>query len=701
MGVLRLKSGYPLPMGATVAPEGVNFALFSKHATSVTLVLFRRSVSDPVAEIRLDPDSNRTGDIWRLMICDFDYRDIEYGYRVDGPWAPSQGHRFDPTTILIDPYAKSLAGGEVWGSDFITVEHDGRKKTHSGYRCRIESKKFDWKNDRYPRIPTEDLVIYELHVRGFTKSPTSSVAHPGTFRGLVEKLPYLKKLGVNAIELMPVHEFFENEISWANPANGSRLVNYWGYSTVAFFAPKSSYAASAQGGQVDEFKELVRNCHEMGIEVILDVVFNHTAEGNETGTTLSFKGLDNKTYYMLGPDGKYQNYSACGNTLNCNHPVVRQMIRDCLRYWVMETHVDGFRFDLASILGRDSDGNPLRSPPLLEAIAHDPILADCKLIAEAWDAGGLYQIGTFPAWGRWGEWNGKFRDTARKFLNGDDSQTPELARRISGSPDLYESGGRRPYHSVNFITCHDGFTLKDLFSYNEKHNHANGEDNRDGANDNYSHNHGVEGDTDNVEINSVRLRQMKNAIVLLFVAQGVPMLYEGDEMGRSKNGNNNSYCHDNELNWVDWTLAEKNSGLVRFVTGMISFRSRHKSLRRRTYFTGEIIAGTPVRDIEWHSDTTGEPDWGTPSNKLAFVIGGEPAHDDRRDPDIYVAFNAGDEDVEFNLPGVPRRRWVKVVDTALDSPHDYNDPGHEKDVAGSGSIPLKRKSSVILVTRDL
>ncbi|MDH4184635.1 MAG: alpha-amylase family glycosyl hydrolase, partial [Nitrospinota bacterium] len=453
-------------------------------------------------------------------------------------------------------------------------------------------------------------------------------------------------------------------------------------------------------GPFDEFRRMVKALHAEGIEVILDVVFNHTAEGDHTGPTLSFRGLDNRIYYILGKEGEYSNYSGCGNTMNCNHPVVRNMIRDCLRYWAAEGHVDGFRFDLASILGRDMHGAPLANPPLIESIALDPVLSHCKLIAEAWDAAGLYQVGSFPAHGRWGEWNGKYRDCARRFLNGHEGQVGELATRISGSADLYQDEGRFPYHSINMVTCHDGFTLVDLFSYNQKHNEANGEENRDGTNENYSHNYGVEGPTEDPQISALRLRQAKNAFALMLLSQGPPMIYEGDEMGRSKHGNNNSYCQDNDVNWLDWGMLEKNAGLFRFVSGMIHFRKSNLSLGRTNYYEGKLIPGADVRDVEWHGAKPRVADWSPQARHLAFTIGGLWSQDGGREPDIYAAFNAGDDEMVFELPRVGGRRWLRKVYTYLPSPEDFLEKDREEELAVQGSFTVAAKSCVMLVTAD-
>ncbi len=552
------KRGVPLPLGVTVRRHGVNFSVFSRYATSCTLVLFKPEARDPYVEIPLDPLANRTGQVWHVFVEGLD-AGLQYGYRFDmQPNPDPRFHRFDPSKVLLDPYGLALSNGGSWG------EFKPGKRPYRNSLV-IESY-FDWEHDRPLNIPLADSIIYELHVRSFTQGPTSGVTHPGTFPGLIEKIPYLKKLGVTAVELLPVNEFEESDTDRANPFTGQPLLNLWGYQSTAFFAPNAAYSSNPDGGeQVREFKEMVRAFHKAGIEVILDIVFNHTAEGDEHGPMWSFRGIDNSTYYILEcGTGKYENFSGCGNTVNCNNPVVRDFIVDCLRYWVMEMHVDGFRFDLASILGRGQDGSVLKNPPLLESLAYDPVLANTKLIAEAWDAGGLYQVGSFPSWGRWAEWNGIFRDDIRKFVKGDAGMTSPLATRLLGSPDLYLSSAREPYHSINFITCHDGFTLNDLVSYNEKHNLANGENNSDGNNANYSWNCGAEGSTDDKAINQIRLQQQKNFAAILLVSHGVPMILAGDEIGRTQQGNNNAYCQDNEISWVDWKLAEANAGLLRF-----------------------------------------------------------------------------------------------------------------------------------------
>jgi isoamylase len=512
---LKVRAGRAYPFGATMVPGGVNFSVFSRHAASCTLVLFEKGAKEPSAELPF-PDEFRVGDVYAMTVFDLDVENLEYGYRMDGPFDPRTGHRFDNSVVLMDPYARLVSGRDVWG------QHPDWSVAYQ-HRSRVLQDDFDWEHDRPLEIPAEDLVIYEMHVRSFTQHASSNARHPGTYAAIREKIPYIKSLGINCVELMPIFEFDEFENSSTNPATGQTRYNYWGYSTVGFFAPKAGFAATgALGMQADELKALVKDLHKNGIEVMLDVVFNHTAEGDHRGPTISFRGLDNKTYYMLTPDGWYYNFSGCGNTLNCNNPVVRQVVLDCLRYWVSEYHIDGFRFDLAAILGRDPTGVPLANPPLLESLANDPILGRTKLVAEAWDAGGLYQVGSFPAYGRWAEWNGKYRDTLRKFLKGDMGQVPDLSLRLQGSPDLYY--GRGTAASVNFLTCHDGFTLRDMVSYNGKHNDANGENNNDGSNDNHSWNCGWEGESTDPAVNALRLRQMKNALALLMVSQGVPMI---------------------------------------------------------------------------------------------------------------------------------------------------------------------------------
>src|SRR5262245_49279322 len=678
----RIRPGPVFPFGASLVPGGANFSVYSSHATGCTLVLFRQGQAEPMAEIPF-PESFRVGNVFAMTVFDLDYDTLEYGYRMEGAFDPEGGHRFDPSRVLLDPYAKSVGGREVWGAG------------PCGERCcqhrgRLVFEDFDWAGDRPLETPIENLVIYEMHVRGFTRHPASGVRFPGTFAGIREKIPYLRDLGVNCVELMPVCEFDEFENSRPGP-NGRPVRNYWGYSPVAFFAPKAGYAASGKlGMQVDELKALVRELHRNGIEVFLDVVFNHTAEGNEHGPCISFRGIDNKTYYMLTPRGYYFNFSGTGNTLNCNHPVVRSMVLDCLRYWATEYHIDGFRFDLASVLGRDPRGAALSDPPLLESLAFDPVLARCKLIAEAWDAGGLYQVGCFPGYGRWAEWNGKYRDCVRRFLKGDAGQVGEMAQRLQGSPDLY--GCRGPAASVNFVTCHDGFTLQDLVSYNRKHNEANGENNRDGADDNDSWNCGAEGPTDDPAVNRLRRRQVKNALAMLLVSQGVPMLLMGDEVGRSQGGNNNAYCQDNEISWLDWRLLGANAEVFTFVKHCLAFRQAHPVLRHRA----AVVGG----DITWHGFRAWDADWSWHSRSLAFMLTGGRSGDGTGADAIYVAMNMHWESHLFELPAPPAgSRWHGFVNTSLPPPEDVRLPGAEPPVADQRRLPVGDRSVVILVAK--
>lgn len=659
--------GYPLPMGAFLKPEGVNFAVFSRHAETVTLVLFKSGTEDPCAEIRLDPKINRTGHIWHILLHDLD-TNLRYGYRMSGPYDPKgAGHFFSEKKLLLDPYAKALTGGSEWGVAYCRTGLCTPLSTFQR-RCCIIGDEFDWEGDRPLNIPLEQSIIYELHVRGFTRHASSGVNHPGTYQGVVEKIPYLKKLGITAVELLPITEFNEQEIINHNPFTGERLKNFWGYSPISFFAPKAAYAVNGRNGnQVREFKEMVKALHRAGIEVILDVVFNHTAEGGGDGPVISFRGLDNIIYYLLDPQSReYLNFSGCGNTVNCNHPLVRHLIMDCLRYWVIEMHVDGFRFDLASVLGRDQQGNVLSNPPMVEKIAEDSILADTKIIAEAWDAAGLYQVGSFSTNRRWAEWNGKFRDDVRRFLCGHNDIVAPLATRIAGSADLYQDDGRRPCNSINFITSHDGFTLYDQVSYNEKHNLANGEENRDGGNDNISWNSGSEGPTDNVTVAGLRHRRIKTFAAILMLSQGVPMLVAGDEFGRTQQGNNNAYCQDNEISWLDWQLAEQNHGLLRFFTQLIGLRKRHPVFHRTDFFPAD--GQSP--EIEWQATTPGRPDWSPACKALAFVLHGTTAGV-RRDDDFFVMLNGGHTPATFIIPAPPSGRlWHRLIDTAAPSPRD-------------------------------
>lgn len=684
-GEFRMRYGHPLPFGASHVPHGINFSIFSTHATACTLVLFQRGGEQPWAEIPF-PREFRLGNVWAMAVLGLDHESIEYGYRFDGPHDPREGLHFDPGTVLLDPYAKEIGGDGQWM---------GGRAAILPFRGSIPSERFNWGHSRPVHRPESDLVIYEMHVRGFTAHPNSGTAYPGTYSALREKIPYLKALGVNCVELMPIFEFDENENTRTNPLTGEPLCNFWGYSTLGFFAPKAAYAGG--NSHISELKSLIRALHDEGMEVVLDVVFNHTGEGGTGGPTYSFRGIDNSTYYMLDSKNHYANYSGCGNTFNCNHPAVRGFVIQSLRYWASEFHIDGFRFDLASVLGRDRYGAPLANPPLLESLAYDPVLAHCDLIAEAWDAGGLYQVGSFPSYeGRWMEWNGKFRDAARKFLRGDPGMTGEMVQRLMGSPDLYSGAGRKPSASVNFITCHDGFTLRDLFSYNEKHNLANGENNLDGTNDNNSWNFGVEGETDDPEIQATRLRMQKNALTLLFVSQGVPMIWMGDECGRTQLGNNNAYCHDEEWNWFDWSLTD--SELLRFTRRLIAFRKANPSLAQPEFLTGRDVVGSGYPDISWHGVKPWKPDWSLPSRTLAFMLCGRHAAAANRPPHfLYCAFNMFHESLDFQLPKLPRNMvWYQAIHTGQAAPDDILEPGEEVPL-GEPQIPIGARSSMVLV----
>lgn len=685
---LKLARGHSYPFGATLVPRGINFSIFSSNATACTLVLFHKGEEKPFVEIPI-PDEFRIGNVYSIVVFDINPEEIEYGYRMDGPFDPAAGHRFDASKILLDPYAKAIGGREVWGQP-------PNWEAAYPHRGQIAFGDFDWEGDRPLEIPLEDLIIYEAHVRGLTRHPSSGVKYPGTFTALREKIPYLRELGVNCIELMPIYEFDEWEHSRTLPT-GETLMNYWGYSSVGFFAPKAGYAATGKlGMQVDELKAMIKDLHQNGIEVILDVVFNHTAEGNEQGPTISFRGLDNRVYYMLTPEGYYYNFSGTGNTLNCNHPVVRNMVLDCLRYWAAEYHIDGFRFDLAAILGRAPNGAPLDNPPLLESLALDPILAKCKLIAEAWDAGGLYWVGAFPAYGRWAEWNGKYRDSLRRFLKSD-PVSGEMAQRVQGSPDLYRLRGAAA--SINFVTCHDGFTLMDLVSYNDKHNEANGEDNRDGANDNNSWNCGVEGETDDPAINALRRRQIKNAIATLMVSEGVPMILMGDEMGRTQYGNNNSYCHDNEISWLDWSLLDRNQDIFTFFKHCIAFRHTHPVLRNKEHFTNLDYMHSGYADISWHGEEAWKADWSEENRLIVYLLDGAHAKGGLAEDDfIYVALNMHWEPTILELPDLPEgKQWYQFVHT--NAPVSSYEPGEEPLLKNQLTIDIGERTVIILVGR--
>ena len=682
IGQLEYGPGHVFPLGATLMFDGVNFSVFSKEATSCTLVLYHHGQKEPFLEIRI-PESFRIGNVYSVMVYGLNIETIEYGYRFDGPYDPEKGLRFDRNQVLLDPFVRSVSGRSVWGAepDYTNpFQHRGQ----------IIREDYDWQGDKPLEIPFHDLVIYEMHLRSFTQHSSSGVRHRGTYAGLTEKISYLKALGVNCVELMPIFEFdeFEN----AREVNGRRLLNYWGYSTVGFLAPKAGYAASARFGmEADELKHMIRMLHQNGIQVILDVVFNHTAEGGEGGPSISFKGIDNRTYYLLTPDGGYINFSGCGNTMNCNNPVVRNLVLGCLIYWVAVFHVDGFRFDLASILSRDENGVPMINPPLLESIAGDEVLGKSLLIAEAWDAGGLYQVGRFPAYGRWSEWNGMYRDCLRRFIKGGAECLPELITRIQGSNDLY--GSRGPEASINFVTCHDGFTLYDLVSYNEKHNWDNGEENRDGSNDNFSWNCGAEGDTDDPGILALRLRQMKNMLTVLLTSRGIPMLLSGDEFANTQYGNNNAYCQDNEISWLDWHLLETHRDLYDFVRRLIAFRKAHPVLRAANYDFSHNRTGYP--ELSFHGTQAWNLNRYAPGLSFAYLFAEDSGrYGTEQDAFIYVAVNAYWEEQRFILPVLPQGcRWK----LAFESGGISTEPGSECPLEEQSSLLLGPRTTAVLI----
>lgn len=690
-----IKAGIPLPLGSTTTPQGINFALFSRHAHSVTLVLGMVTEPYDYVEIPLDPTVHKTGDIWHILLCDAPL-DLRYGYRISGPYAPdATGHFYNANSILLDPYAKEIHSPS-WG----------RPRTCLGNEpcCLLDTPAYDWEGDRPLNIPLKDSIIYELHVRGFTRDPSSQVHHPGTFRGIVEKIPYLKRLGITAIELMPVTEFNENETTFINPFTRERLKNFWGYSPLSFFAPKSSYSSDLTA-PLNEFRDMVKALHRAGIEVILDIVYNHTAEGGADGPISSFRGIDNTIYYLLDAESKaYLNYSGCGNTCNCNHPIVRNLIMDALRWWVIDMHVDGFRFDLASILGRDSNGQVLANPPVVEMIAEDPVLAHTKIIAEAWDAAGLYQVGHFSPHHRWAEWNGRFRDDVRAFMCGHPGMVPALATRIAGSSDLYQRHNRRPCNSINFITSHDGFTLADLVSYNEKHNLNNGEDNRDGDNHNLSWNSGAEGRTTDPDITRLRARRLRTMATILLLSQGVPMLVAGDEFGRSQQGNNNAWCQDNTVSWLDWSLAETNREQLRFFQKLVHLRRNHSVFRRDSFFLcgnfGQEDTACSL-EILWQNLNPGSQDWSHDCHTLAFLLNGALLAPE--DDDFFVMLNGNPtETAIFTTPVATRNRlWKRIIDTSKRSPHDFVDPKRADAVECGQTVSVPAMGCIVLQSQPI
>ena len=669
--------------GATALPNGVSFTVHTHNGTSCELLLFHRGEEEPYAVLPF-PEAYKIGDVYSMIVYDLNVEDFEYAYRIDGPNKPKKGLLFDKNNVLLDPYARVVAGQRIWG-----------ERKQGAYHARVLKDIFDWGERKQSHKDLCDLVIYELHVRGFTQHPSSKVKHRGTFEGLREKIPYLKELGVNAVELMPIFEF--DETMNAREVNGQKLLEYWGYNTVSFFAPNTSYIAQDEYNQEGtELKELIKELHENHIEVILDVVFNHTAEGNEKGPVFCFKGMDNNLYYMLTPDGNYYNFSGCGNTLNCNHPIVRQMILECLRYWTVSYRVDGFRFDLASILGRNANGSPMNNPPLLESLANDPVLSNVKLIAEAWDAGGLYQVGSFPAGRRWAEWNGRYRDTMRGYLKGENWEAWNAAWRICGSGDMYggltvnDNSDYVGYNSsINFFTCHDGFTLYDLYSYNDKHNENNGWNNTDGANDNRSWNCGAEGDTSDPEVLKLRYRMIRNSCALLMCSRGTPMFLAGDEFGNTQYGNNNSYCQDNEISWLDWTCLEKNRDLFEFFKFMIAYRHKHAVIRKK--LPNAVCGMEPIHAHDVRAENTNLPD-GTRTFAVSFA-----GYDKKKGEDdlVYIALNTYWEDVEITLPDLHKRgSWYLSVNTYGDGEGRYCYP-EGQEIRIDGSFVMRPRSVAV------
>ncbi len=691
-GEFTVTPGRAIPFGATViSKNAVNFSVSSLYAKSCELVLFHKGHLQPFAVIPF-PKEFKIGSVFAMTVWGLDYEKTEYGFRMDGPFNPREGHWFDPSKLLLDPYAKVVRGRDIWGQ---------RTDWSNPYQYRagiIKPELYDWEGDRQLRIPLKDLVIYEMHVRGFTRHSSSEVGNKGTYAGIIEKIPYLKDLGINCIELLPVAEFDELLKKNVNLTHetGNCITNFWGYGPIAYFAPKSGYAAASltQGSPVNEFKDMVKALHKNGIEVILDVVFNHTGEEGKEGPYISFRGIDNKTYYMLDSEGSYKDFTGCKNTLNCNHPIVREFILNCLRYWVEEYHIDGFRFDLASAMTRDESGKPMDNPPLLEAISYDPVLKKTKLIAEAWDAVGLYQVGTFPSYGRWSDWNGKFRDDVRRFIKSDSGMVQTMVQRIQGSPDLF--GERGPSASVNFVTSHDGFTMMDLVSYSRKHNKDNRENNLDGSNENFSWNWGCEGPTNDPEITGLRKRIIKNAVSILLISQGVPMILAGDEFGRTQRGNNNAHCQDNEVSWLDWRLLKENQELYNFFKRMIEFRKAHPIVRNKDWFESKVRHGSKYPDISFHGTRAGQVDYSHESRLLAVMFNGQHLKDNI----IYAAMNMHWEEHKFMLPKLSDAQWFVFANTGLQPPDDICCVGQESLLDNQSEIVLGPRSVVILVGKN-
>ena len=678
----KIRPGFFRMYGACVASNGVSFTINSHGATRCTLLLFKPQAPKPYARIPF-PDSYRRGDTYSMLVYDIKPDEFEYAFSFDGPYEPAKGLLFNEENVLLDPYSRAVTGQRKWGE-----KPEGGKDFE--YRARVVKSSFDWGNIKQLEQPFEDLVIYETHVRGYTKDKSSGVSAPGTFAGLKEKIPYLKDLGINAVELMPIFEF--DEMESARVVDGVQLYNYWGYNTVSFFAPNTSYSFNEEHNhEGDELKSLIKALKENGIEVILDVVFNHTAEGNEMGPCFSFKGIDNNVYYMLTPDAHYYNFSGCGNVMNCNHPVVRSFIIDCLRHWAIEYRVDGFRFDLASILGRDQNGAPMANPPILESLAFDPVLGKMKLIAEAWDAGGLYQVGSFPSWNRWAEWNGRYRDDMRSFLKGDDGMAGNAIARITGSRDLYSPESRGHKASVNFMTCHDGFTLYDLYSYNEKHNEKNGWNNTDGDNNGHSWNCGAEGETDDPNVNGLRRRLIKNAFAALLCSRGPAMFFAGDEFCNTQFGNNNAYCQDNIISWLDWSRLEEFKEIHDFVRHMIQFRKEHPILRKMTK-----PSSCQFPEISVHNGTpfNASTDYKT---KLIGIMYAGRNEEDTEDDIVFYCMNAYWEPLVTQLPVLPNgKHWHVDTNTNVEY-FDGEDFTAKTELLGVNTIRVPARTTIILV----
>jgi glycogen operon protein len=679
-----ISNGLAWPLGVTHERSGYNFAIMVMNAKEVALHLFEKNTFKPLKKLKLNPAKNKTGNVWHVYVSGLSAGD-SYIFKVK-----KRLNGKEKEYNLLDPYSKAYYSNSQWG----VKEKINLSKRESVLRVSvIPSNGFNWQNDTPLKTPLNETIIYELHVRGFTKHSTSAVKYPGTYRGLVEKIPYLKKLGITAVELLPVFDFDENDIRRKNPNKEHPLKNFWGYDPISFFALKNTFAHNSHPMKaLEEFRAMVKAFHTAGIEIILDVVFNHTAEAGKRGPIYNFKGLANNVYYLLDEKEKYANYSGCGNTFSCNHPVVRDMIIKALRYWVLEMYVDGFRFDLASILCRGRDGQPTSNPVIIDQISNDPVLSGTKLIAEPWDAGGLYQVGSFPGGKDWLEWNGKFRDDIRQFIKGDKGLIPALAKRLYGSSDLYEKDKGSPLNSVNFISCHDGFPMADLVQYNNKNNLANGEDNRDGENHNHSYNYGVEGPTDDPEINRLRHRQLKNMASILFLAQGIPMFYAGDEFGRTQKGNNNAYCQDNEIGWVDWGLADKNKDLLRFFQKMIAFRKTNPLLKKDTYIVHSVKR---KKEVTWHGTEINKAHWDSESKVLALLY---------RSPDssgrnIFIMINGASGEKVFHLPKINNgKRWKRLSDTFQESPADITDSGKEFPIENQKKYTLAGRSVAVFIS---